>query len=72
MIIHVNVKPHARRNEIRKIADGTLAVSTTISPERGKANAAVVAMLAEYFGKSKNQVRIVRGATSRHKTVEIL
>jgi uncharacterized protein YggU (UPF0235/DUF167 family) len=40
-------------------------------PEGGKANAAVVAMLAAALGVPANTVRIVRGATSPRKVVEI-
>jgi len=40
-------------------------------PREGQANAAVVAALAEHFGVPRSQVRIIRGAGSRHKIVEI-
>ena len=38
----------------------------------GKANGAVVKLLAESFGVPKTRVRLVRGRTSRRKIFEIL
>jgi len=37
----------------------------------GKANRAVVELLAEYFGVSKTNVQIISGITSRHKRFKI-
>lgn len=38
----------------------------------GKANKAVIALLADYFEVSKSQVKITGGLTSRNKIIEIL
>ncbi len=40
-------------------------------PENGKANVALICVLADHFGVSKNQVRIISGQSSRRKSVEI-
>lgn len=40
-------------------------------PEDGKANAAVIALLAEAFDVAKAAVSVVVGATDRRKLVEI-
>ena len=42
-----------------------------VAPERGKANAALIALLAKSLGVSKSSIRIVRGQHSTHKTLEI-
>ena len=67
----VKVKPQSRRNEVVKNDDGSYLVSTTATPERGKANEMVITLLAAHTGKPKSHIRIVRGHTSRIKTVEI-
>ncbi len=41
------------------------------SPEKGKANKELVGMLAEHFKVNKSRVTIVRGVSSREKTIEI-
>jgi uncharacterized protein YggU (UPF0235/DUF167 family) len=43
----------------------------TAAPEKGKANAAVVALLSETLGVPKSSIEIVRGDTSRNKTLRI-
>jgi len=43
----------------------------TAAPEKGKANAAVIEVLAEALGLPKSALRIVSGETSPLKTVEI-
>jgi uncharacterized protein (TIGR00251 family) len=43
----------------------------TAPPVDGRANAAVIKLLAEWLGVSRSAVQIVRGETSRRKIVEI-
>ena len=43
----------------------------TAVPERGKANAAVIALIAKALGVPKRNVEVVRGHTSRDKTISI-
>ncbi|ABI64348.1 MULTISPECIES: DUF167 family protein [Maricaulis] len=40
-------------------------------PEKGKANAALIALLARQLGIPKRDIDVIRGATSRMKTVRI-
>jgi uncharacterized protein YggU (UPF0235/DUF167 family) len=46
-------------------------VQVTAAPEKGKANAAVVEVLAEALDLPKSALRIVSGETSPLKTVEV-
>ena len=48
-----------------------LCLRVTAPPEAGKANSAVVSLLAEHLGIAKSQVRMVRGQASRDKVVLI-
>jgi uncharacterized protein (TIGR00251 family) len=73
------VQPKARRTSIVGVGpdrDGpgfTLALRVAVNapPEDGKANAAVIALLAETFDVAKAAVLVVAGATGRRKLVEI-
>jgi uncharacterized protein len=47
-------------------------VRVAAAPERGRANDAVVALLATTLGLRRPDVRIVRGTSSRNKTVELV
>jgi uncharacterized protein (TIGR00251 family) len=73
--LRLKVQPKARRNAILGPADGpdgpALKVAVGAPPEDGKANAAVVALLAEALDVAKAAVSVVIGATDRRKLVEI-
>lgn len=72
MRIIVNAKPNARETQVTLRPDGSYTVAVTEPPREGKANAAIAAALAEYFGKRRADVALVSGFSSRRKTFEIL
>jgi hypothetical protein len=72
MKITVRVKPNARKNEVKQIDANNFVVSVTAPPVDDKANEKVVELLAEYFGKPKRSITIIRGGTGKIKVVEIL
>jgi len=71
MLINVRVIPRAKQNKVVEEA-GRWKVYLTAPPVEGKANEALIELLAEHFGVKKRQVRLVRGEKGRDKTVEIL
>ena len=68
---NIRVTPHAKQNKVID-ADGVLRVYTTVAPENGHANNAVIKALAKHFGVAKSQIKIVRGVTARDKVIEIV
>lgn len=70
MIINVKVKPGSREEKIEKISDGEYVVWLTERAEKGKANTALVKILANEFGVSSKDV-VIKNPTSRKKIVEI-
>ena len=44
-----------------------LKVCVTHSPEKGKANKAIVEVLSKSLGFKKSRIELIAGATSRHK-----
>lgn len=66
-ILPVRAQPGARRNEIRGEQDGALKVCVTQSPEKGKANKAIVELLAKSLGLKKSQFELIAGETSHQK-----
>jgi uncharacterized protein (TIGR00251 family) len=70
-VLHVQVKPNARVSVLEQDADGGWRASLKSPPLDGKANAELIALVADHFGVPKSRVRIARGAGSRHKRVEI-
>lgn len=69
--IAVRVTPKASRNRVVVEADGAIRVYVTVVPEGGKANAAVVKLLAKALGVPKTQLSLLRGATARDKLFRI-
>ncbi|MBR3147988.1 MAG: DUF167 domain-containing protein [Alphaproteobacteria bacterium] len=69
-IFNVRVTPHAKQNKIVE-TDGVLRVYTTVAPENGRANSAVVELLSEYFNVPKSRIKILKGLTGRDKVVAI-
>jgi uncharacterized protein (TIGR00251 family) len=70
--LRVRVRPGASRTAIlgrTVLSDGEIAVRVAVSapPEDGKANAAVIALLAKAWRVPKNKITIVLGATGRNK-----
>ncbi len=68
--IAVRVTPKASRNAIT-VEEGAIRVYVTTVPEGGKANAAVVKLLAKALGVPKSRLELIRGATSRDKTFRV-
>jgi uncharacterized protein (TIGR00251 family) len=69
--IAVTVSPGAKRSEVLgRHGDGWKA-RVAAPAERGRANEALVDLLAEGLGLPRESVRIVAGHTSRRKLVEI-
>jgi uncharacterized protein (TIGR00251 family) len=71
LLLLLKVVPKASRDRVVGWVGDRLKVQVTAAPERGKANAAVVEVLAAALGVSRSQVRIVSGETSPLKTVVI-
>lgn len=59
------------RDQVMDFRDGVLRVKVVAPPQAGKANAAVIALLARHLGVPRRQLQIVRGASSRDKVVEV-
>ena len=69
--LSVKAHPGARRNAVTGIHDGALKVAVSQAPEKGKATAAVIEVLAKSLGLKKNQIELISGQTSTHKRVRI-
>lgn len=67
VLLHVRVQPKARANAVKGWHGAALRVSVTAAPEDGKANRAVIALLAETFDVAPSSINLVRGAASRDK-----
>ena len=71
-IFNVRVIPRAKQNSITTDADGTIRIHTTTAPTDGKANDAVIRMLAKHFDVPRSAIQIIRGQTSHDKIIEVI
>jgi uncharacterized protein len=70
--LRVRVRPGARDERLRGWhGDGALKVEVTAPPEGGKANEAVVRLLADALGVRRIEVAVAQGHSSRSKVIEI-
>jgi uncharacterized protein (TIGR00251 family) len=66
-ILPVRAQPGARRDAIVGVHADSLRVAVTAPPDKGRANAAIQALLAQALGCKPSQVGLLSGQTSRQK-----
>lgn len=71
LLLPVAAQPKAKKNAVVGVHGGRLKVAVTAAPEQGKANAALLKVLAKALGLKRSQVELVAGRTSRDKTFRI-
>lgn len=69
-LLPVRVTPNAS-HEALTVEDGQLRARVTVVPEDGKANKAVIKLVAKALGIAPGTVELVRGATSREKVLKV-
>ncbi len=70
-MIALRAQPRARRNALECSADGLLKVAITAPAEDGKANAAVIDLLAREWHLPKSTFEIAVGVRARQKVLGI-
>ena len=68
VVLPVRAQPGARKNAVLGERAGALRVAVSAPPEKGKANAAIQAVLAEALGCRASQLALLGGETARDKT----
>jgi uncharacterized protein (TIGR00251 family) len=69
--LEVHVQPRAKKSEVAGAHGDALKIRIVAPPVEGKANAALIAFVAEAFGVPKRNVAIIRGETGRRKTLRV-
>ncbi len=70
-ILQVKVKPNARENRLTESKDGVWVASIKALPVDGKANDALIELVAAHFKVRRRHVSIATGSTSRLKRLFI-
>jgi uncharacterized protein len=67
----VRVQPRASKNEVAGLHGESIRIRLTAAPVDGSANEALIDFLAELFARPARSVRILGGAQSRSKLIEV-
>jgi len=70
MKIQVKVKPNSKTQEVSQEGN-SFAVKVKEPAREGRANLAVIELLAEHFDVPKSKVRILSGFRSRNKVIDV-
>lgn len=70
MKLNIRVVTKAKQQKIVK-EEGRLKVYVNAPPVDGKANEALIKLLAEYFKVKRNRISIVKGLKSKDKIIEV-
>jgi uncharacterized protein (TIGR00251 family) len=69
VLLSVKLQPRASKNEIGAPLGGELKIKVTAPPVDAAANEALVKFLAEKLDCPRGKIELIRGHTSRHKTI---
>jgi len=67
MILKIKVITNAKQNKVEKIGDNNFKIYITQKPEKGKANEAVLKLLAKHLRACPNNIHVGRVARSQLK-----
>ena len=68
VVVSFKISPNAKKNEIIKDESG-IKIKITAQPVEGKANKALVEFLSKQFKIPKTSIKIIKGETSKDKTI---
>jgi uncharacterized protein len=69
VVLRLQAVPGSRRNAILGVRNGALRVAVTQVAEKGKANKALIAVLAKQLGLQKSQIAIIAGESTPKKQI---
>jgi len=71
LLLTLHIQPGAKKTEVCGLHGDALKLRLAAPPVDGKANAALLAFVAELLGVAKSRVTLKSGQTSRRKVVEV-
>lgn len=71
LVLTLHIQPGAKQTEVVGLHGEALKIRLAAPPVDGKANAALIAFIAEKVGASRTAVELIRGETSRSKQLRV-
>jgi|AntAceMinimDraft_10_1070366.scaffolds.fasta_scaffold05601_2 uncharacterized protein YggU (UPF0235/DUF167 family) len=72
MLIKIKAFPGSKKDKVIKKKDNNFEVKVKEKPLKGRANKAVLILLASYFNLPLNKIKIVRGFKQKNKIIELI
>ena len=72
MIVSVKTHPKSRQAKVKPLSPMSYEVWVHETPDRGRANEAVIEAISEHLNIAKSRLRLISGATSRNKKFKII
>jgi uncharacterized protein (TIGR00251 family) len=72
VVLEVTARPGASRRGVVGVSGGRLAIAIHSKPEKGEANDELIEYLAREIRVPRSAIMIVRGESSRRKTIRII
>ena len=69
--LEIHLQPGAKKSEVVGFREGVLWVKVAAPPEKGRANDALIELMAKLLSVPKSDLALVRGFTSRQKVIAI-
>jgi uncharacterized protein (TIGR00251 family) len=69
--LKIKVSPNAQRDSIANVANDELIIKINAAPEKGRANAALIAFMAKTFKIAKRDIIIASGESARRKLLRM-
>ena len=70
-MIEVKVLAGSRQKALEKLEDGSFCVHLQVAPEKGRANKALIDLMADFFKLPKSHITLISGQKNRYKRLEI-
>ena len=72
MKLNIKVIANSSKNSIEKISETEYKIHLKEKAIKGKANKALIELLAEHFGKKKSAIAIEKGISSNNKIISMI
>lgn len=69
--LFIKAQPGSQQNKIVGIRNKEVLIRLKAQPEKGKANNELIKFLSKALGLSRQEIKLTRGQTARHKTLSL-
>lgn len=71
LLLHIKAVPGASETAFAGMLNGRLKIRVAAPPEKGKANTAIIRLLASQLGINRKNIKLISGSTAPLKTLSI-